>query len=162
MIGRETYRNPVRKGRIGSSCARKKNVPESGTQRKSRIKLRSEEERTGIRYAKRSWIKLHSEEECTEIRYTKEKFGSSCNRKKNVPESGTRRKNRIELQSEEKRTGIRYAKEEPDQAAIGRRTYRNPVRKGRAGSSCDRKKNVPESGTHRKVQNESKSKAVLV
>ena len=81
-----------------------------------------------------------------------EKIGSSCAWKK-------------------KPTGIRYAKEESDQAAIGRRTYRNPVREEKSdqaairrrmyrnpvheektGTSCARKKNVPKSGTQRKNQ----------
>ena len=111
-IRRRMYRNPVRKGRAGASCDRKKNVPESGTRRKNRIKQRSEEECTGIRYAKKSQIEQRSEEECTEIR---------------------------------------YAKEEPEQAVIGRRTYRNPEHEGRTGASCDRKKNVPESGTPEEI-----------
>ena len=80
----------------------------------------------------------------------KGRTGSSCDWKKNVPESGTQRKNRVKLRSEEKRTGIRYAKEESGQAAIRRKTYRNPVRKERIRSSYNRKKNVPESGTLRK------------
>ena len=62
------------------------------------------------------------------------------------------------MRLEEECTGIRNTKEELDQAVIGRRMYRNPVREEKTGSSSDQKKNVPESGTRRKVRSSSDQK----
>ena len=65
--------------------------------------------------------------------------------------SGNRRR------SEASCTGIRYAGRIWERAAIGRKLYRNPVRKEDLGIGNDRKKVVPESGTQRGSGNRQQS-----
>lgn len=118
------------------------NVSESGTQGRSGKRQQSEESCTGIRYAKRirEEVAIGRKMYRNPVRGAKPETGSDW--KKVVPKSGTRRKIR--------------------KTATGRGTYRNSVRQGRSGISSDSDwKNVPEFGTHRKIQNGTKSIAVL-
>jgi len=129
------YRNPVRREELGTGSDRKKVVPESGTQRGTGNRQRSEESCTGIRYAERNWEwaairsklcrnsvrqvgsgnRQRSEESCTGIRYVREEPGTGSDQKKVVPESGTSGRSR-------------------EQAAIRRKLYRNPVRQVGTGN----------------------------
>ena len=54
--------------------------------------------------------------------------------KKVVPESGTQRGTGNRQRPEESCTGIRYAGRIWEQAACGRKLYRNPVRQGGSGN----------------------------
>ncbi len=67
--------------------------------------------------------------------------------RKNVPESGTQRgtgnRQRSKKVVPESGTSGRIREQE----AIGRKLYRNPVRREEKGTGNDRKKVVPESGT---------------
>ena len=72
--------------------------------------------------------------------------------KKVVPESGTQVESGNGQQSEESCTGIRYAGRIRKRAAIGRKLYRNPVRREDLGTDSNRKKVVPESGTSGRIR----------
>ena len=81
----------------------------------------------------------------------------------NVPESGTQeRRSGNRRRSEASCTGIRYAGRIWERAAIGRKLYRNPVRKEDLGIGNDRKKVVPESGTQRGSGNRQQSEEKVV
>ncbi|MBS5327407.1 MAG: hypothetical protein KHY20_13655 [Lachnospiraceae bacterium] len=63
----------------------------------------------------------------------RENLGTGSDRKKVVPESGTQRGNGDRQRSEKSCTGIRYAERIRKRAAIGRKLYRNPVRRENPG-----------------------------
>ena len=60
--------------------------------------------------------------------------GNRQRSKKVVPESGTQRGFGNRQRAEESCTGIRYAERNREQAAIGRKLYRNPVRQVGSGN----------------------------
>ncbi|EGN32305.1 hypothetical protein HMPREF0988_03189, partial [Lachnospiraceae bacterium 1_4_56FAA] len=82
----------------------------------------------------------------------REEPGNRQRLKKVVPESGTQRGTGNGQRSEESCTGIRYAERNREQAASGRKLYRNPVRREEKGTGNERKKVVPESGTSGRIR----------
>jgi len=109
------YRNPVRREELGTGSDRKKVVPESGTQRGTGNRQRSEESCTGIRYAERNWEQAAIGRKLYRNPVRREELGMGSNQKQVVPEFGTSGRIR-------------------EQATIGRKLYRNPVRQGGAGN----------------------------
>ena len=90
-IRRKLYRNPVRRKDPEMGSDQKKVVPESGTQRESGNRQRSEESCTGIRYAGRIRERAAIRRKLyrNPVRRKDPEMGSD--RKKVVPESGTQR-----------------------------------------------------------------------
>ena len=67
----------------------------------------------------------------------KENPGRGSNRKKAVPKSGTQSRTGNRQRLEESCTEIRYAERIREQVAIGRKLYRNPVRREEPGRGSD-------------------------
>ena len=67
----------------------------------------------------------------------RENPGADSNQKKDVPESGTQNRTGNRQRLEESCTEIRYAERIREQVAIGRKLYRNPVRREEPGRGSD-------------------------